>query len=195
MNATLPGARPLNDGPEPISRNRFPPGDAIAWSRPGDFVLVSGTSWRSWVISGYQRLRARRPEERPSACWNHAALVVRADGSIVEAGTAGVVFQHLEKYRDEDYHYVAIPATPEQRRRAVRFAVSCVGAQYPNLAIADIAVSMITRGRLRLPVPRYDLCGSLVAGALTCAGERFDMPPRDMMPADLAVHYGVAPGS
>ena len=35
----------------------------------------------------------------------------------------------------------------------------------------------------------------LVARALACAGESFGRRPRDMLPADLAMHYGVNPGS
>ena len=96
----------------------------------------------------------------------------RTDGAIVEAGTAGVVLQHLEKYREEDYRYVAVGATPDQRRRAVRFAMSCVGSRYGNLLLANLVVSSLTRGRVRLESPS-ELCGSLVAGALASAGESF----------------------
>lgn len=175
-----------------VPRNRFPPGEGIDWSRPGDLILVRGTSWRSKVTSAYQWGRARGSEERHCAYWNHAALVVGTNGAIVEAGTAGVVFQHLGKYRDEDYHYVAVSATPEQRRRAVLYAVSRTGSPYDNLALAGIVLSALTRGRLRLTESQLDLCGSLVARALACAGERFELRPSAMTPADLAAHYGVA---
>jgi hypothetical protein len=126
-------------------------------------------------------------------CWNHAALVVSASGAIVEAGTAGVVLQHLDKYRGDDYHYVAIRATPEQRWRAVQFAVSRVGSRYGAFALTSLVVSALTRRRIRLPESRYESCGSLVARALVGAGERFEMRPGDMSPADLALHYGVIP--
>jgi hypothetical protein len=120
-------------------------------------------------------------------------LVAGSDGRIVEAGTAGVVLRRLDKFREHDYHYVVIRATPEQRGQAVHYAVSRVGSPYANIALVGLFVSMLTGGRLRWPGSRHDLCGSLVAGALTCAGERFELPPGDMMPADLAAHYGVAP--
>ena len=173
----------------------FPPGEGVAWSRPGDFILVRGTSWRSRIASCYGRVRARGPEERQCACWNHAAVVVSPGGVIVEAGTEGVVLQHLDKYRGEDYHYVAIRATPTQRWRAVRFARSRVGSRYGTLALGGLAVSLLTRGHIRLPESENELCGSLVARALACAGERFEMRPSDMLPGDLAVHYGVSPGT
>lgn len=169
----------------------FPPGDGIDWSRPGDFILLRGRSWRSKVTSAYQWGRARRAEERQCAHWNHAALVAGTNGSIVEAGTTGVVLQHLDKYRDEDYHYVAVDSTPEQRTRAVLYAVSRTGLPYDNLALAGIVLSALTRGRLRLRESELDLCGSLVARALARGGERFAMRPGAMTPSDLAVHYGV----
>jgi hypothetical protein len=109
----------------------------------------------------------------------------------VEAGTAGVVLQHVEKYRDDDYHYVAVHATHDERSRAVRFAASRVGSSYGRRALANIVVSGLTRGRVRLRDPDRELCGSLVANALTCAGETFDRPTAEMLPADLATHYGL----
>jgi hypothetical protein len=155
-------------------------------------VLVRGTSWRSTIISAYQRLTTRGRARR-CASWSHVALVAGTDGRIVEAGTAGVVLRRLDKFREHDYHYVAVRATREQRSQAVRYAVSRVGSPYANLALVGLFVSVLTAGRLRWPGSRYDLCGSLVAGALTCAGERFELPPSEMMPADLAAHFGVAP--
>jgi hypothetical protein len=118
---------------------------------------------------------------------------VGANGAIVEAGTAGVVLDHVDKYREEDYHYVAVEATPAERWHAVRFALSRVGTRYGNIALGRLAVSALTRGKIRLPEPGYKLCGGLVAGALACAGERFELRPSEMLPADLAAHYGVIP--
>jgi hypothetical protein len=121
------------------------------------------------------------------------ALITGTEGAIVEAGTAGVVLQHVEKYREVDYRYVAIRATPEQRWRAVRYAVSRVGSGYGNRVLAGFVVSGLTRGKVRLGESRFEICGSLVARALACAGESFEMLPADMLPADLAMHYGVIP--
>jgi hypothetical protein len=177
--------------PEQIARDHFPPGEGIDWSRPGDFILVRGTSWRSRIASGYARLRARGREERQCAQWNHAALITGTDGAIVEAGTAGVVLTHLEKYRDDDYRYVATSATPEQRWLAIRFARASVGSRYGNLLLANLVVSPLTRGRVRFENPGCEMCGTLVARALAHAGESFARRPTDMLPADLAVHYGV----
>jgi hypothetical protein len=157
--------------------------------RPGDLILVTGSSWRSRVISGYERLRARTRAQRQSARWSHAALVVGANGAIIEAGTAGVVARHLEKYRDVHYRYVTVQATPAQRKRAVSFAASRVGSHYSRLALVNLVVSPLTHGRLRLHDPGCETCGSLVAEALARAGEKFHRPPTEMLPADLATHY------
>src|SRR5262245_43952115 len=93
----------------------YPPGEGDAGSRPGDFILVCGTSWRRRLISEFERRRAAGPDERLCARWSHAAVVVATGGAIVEAGTAGVVLQQVEKYRNLDYHYVAVVAAPGQR--------------------------------------------------------------------------------
>jgi hypothetical protein len=171
----------------------YPPGEGVDWSRPGDFILVCGTSWRSRIVSEYERRRASGPDERLCARWSHAAVVVGTSGAIVEAGTAGVMLQRLEKYRPVDYHYVAVAAAPGERSRAARFALSHVGRPYNRLGIAGLAVSWLTRERVWWPEPSFELCGSLVAHALACAGERFERLPAQMLPSDLAIHYGVIP--
>jgi hypothetical protein len=117
---------------------------------------------------------------------------VGTNGAIVEAGTAGVVLQHLEKYRDVDYHYVTIRSEPTDRWKAVRFATSRIGSSYSRLAIVGYAASACTWGRIRSQ-KGGDACGSLVARALAFAGESFERNPAEMLPADLAKHYGVMP--
>jgi hypothetical protein len=169
----------------------FPPGACVSGLRPGDVILVSGTSWRGRLISGYERLRVGTRASRRSSRWNHAALVVGVNGAIVEAGTAGVVLQHVEKYRYDDYHYVAVHATHDARNRAVRFGASRVGSPYGRRAVANLVLSGLTRGRVRVLDPDREMCGSLVANALTCAGETFARPTGEMLPADLASHYGL----
>jgi hypothetical protein len=169
---------------------RFPPGDGIARPQAGDFILVSGTSWRARAITVYQRLRARG-DGRRYVHWNHVALVVGRNGVIVEAGTGGVVLEHIEKYRDADYHYVAIGAAPTARRLATRFALSRVGSRYGSRAAAGLLLAALTRGRVRLQDEGREMCGSLVARALACAGESFELLPAEMLPADLATHYRV----
>jgi hypothetical protein len=176
---------------ERAQAERLPPGESAAWARPGDFILVRGASWRSRIITLYERLCFRRPEERYCAYWSHAALVVGANGAIVEAGTAGVVLQHIEKYRDVEYHYVAVQAAPSDRWRAVRFAASRVGSSYSRLAIAVLAASALTGGRIVPRNPNCDICAGLVAGALSRAGAIFDKSPALMLPGDLAKHYEV----
>jgi uncharacterized protein YycO len=168
-----------------------PPGECAGSPRPGDFILISVASWRGKLISGYTRLRARTRAARQCSRWNHAALIVGANGALVEAGTAGVALQHVEKYRDHDYHYVAVHATYDERSRAARFAASRVGSSYSRRAVANLVASRLTRGRVRLRDPDCELCASLVASALACGGEIFDRPTAEMLPADLATHYGL----
>jgi hypothetical protein len=172
------------------SEGRFPPGDGVVCPQAGDFILVCGWSWRARAITAYQRLRVRG-SGRGDAYWNHAALLVGRNGAIVEAGTGGVVLEHIEKYRDADYQYVAIGAGPSGRRLATRFALSRVGSRYGTRAAAGLVLAALTRGRIRLRDEGSEMCGSLVARALARAGERFELHPAEMLPADLATHYRV----
>jgi hypothetical protein len=172
------------------SEGRFPPGDAVACPQAGDFILVNGRSWRARAITVYQRLRLRG-SGRGDAYWNHVALLVGRNGAIVEAGTRGVVLEHIDKYRDDDYHYVAISAAPGERRLATRFAMSRVGSRYGSRAAAGHLLAALTRGRVKLRDEGLEMCGSLVARALARMGERFELHPAEMLPADLATHYGV----
>jgi hypothetical protein len=179
--------------PEQARAERFPPGEGIGRARPGDFILVRGTSWRSRVIAGFERSRFRRPDERDFSYWTHAALVVSVDGALVEAGTAGVVVQHIEKYRDDDYHYVAIEAAPADRWKAVRFAASRVGASYSRLAIVGLAASMVTRRKIALKDSSWDICAGLVARALDLRAIGLERGIQVLTPGDLARHFGVRP--
>jgi hypothetical protein len=174
-----------------MSSERVPPGRSIASARPGDFILVHGTSWRSRVVTAYERFRFRGIEERHWAHWSHSALVVGSNGLIVEAGTKGVVLQDVRKYDGVDCQYVAIGATPAGRRAAVGFARSRVGRGYSRAAIARLGASVLTAGRIGPRPEDKDLCGGLVAASLGQAGEVFDRPPGLMLPADLARHYAV----
>ncbi len=172
---------------------RFGPGTTIVFPRPGDFILVAGEDWLAAFIRWAERRRFRRADERPYAHWSHAALVTGARGRIVEVLPRGVVADNLAKYRSQEYRYVHVGATREERRAAVRFAEGCVGQPYATASLLTFALGVL----LCRPVSLHDggrqSCASLVAGALTQGHATFDRAPLDMTPADLARHYGVTP--
>jgi hypothetical protein len=175
--------------PELAGVERFARGDGIARARPGDFILVRGTSWRSRLVSMFERLRFRRAGERQYAHWNHAALVVSFDGAIVEAGTDGVVVQHIEKYRNDEYHYVSIDAPPPVRWKAVRLASSRVGTSYGTLAVADAVLTALAGKTLGRASSSREVCAGLVARSLELA----QADARVVTPGDLAKYFRLAP--
>jgi len=168
---------------------RFPPGESTMRARPGDFILVRGTSWRSRLITSFERLRFHQASERQYAHWSHVALVVSGEGAIVEAGTDGVVVQHLEKYRNDEYHYVSIDAPPAVRWKAVRFASSRVGASYRSLAVAEVVLFALTRRTIGGAQSSREVCAGLVARALDLGQAEV----RVVTPGDLAKHFGLVP--
>jgi len=173
---------------------RFGPGKTIARPRPGDFVLVRGDALVSSIVCAFQTLRFRRPDERCYAYWSHAALVTSPRGRIVEVGPRGVVAQRLEKYRPVEYHYVDVTAPDARRLEAARFAESCVGQRYGTLSFLALGFLALVGWPFALPERGQHNCVALVARALERAtGERFARTPVNMMPADLAQHFGIIP--
>jgi uncharacterized protein YycO len=159
----------------------------------GDFVLIHGEGWISWFIYGMQWLRFHGAD-RVYNHWSHVALVTSGAGRIVEVGPRGVVAQSLEKYRRWEYHYVHVDAPEAARRDAVRLAESCVGQPYGTLSFLGLGVAALVGGRLTGRDRGQQSCAALVARALAQAtGATFPHGPPDMMPGDLAKHYGITP--
>jgi len=98
-------------------------GSVGAAMRPGDFILTHGRHWTSALIRVGQALRFRG-RDRQYAYWNHAALVVGANGDIIEAlgPSPGVALQNVSRYAPREYTVVRIMASPEDRDEAVGFA-------------------------------------------------------------------------
>jgi hypothetical protein len=172
---------------------RFGPGDAVAAPLPGDFILVAGNDLLSAFIRWAERRRFRRADERPYTHWSHTALVTSRQGRIVEVVPRGVVAQSLAKYRPQEYCYVHVGGTLEERRAAVRFAEDCLGQSYATASWLTFMLGVFLARPLPLRDGGRQSCASLVAGALARGHAIFDRTPLDMTPADLARHYGVTP--
>jgi hypothetical protein len=173
------------------SARRIGPGENVAHVLPGDFILVRNRGWMSTCVYAMQRLRFRKRGDRAYAHWSHAALVADLDGRLIEAVPHGVVYSRLDRYREREYHYVRLNTPPRARREAVAFAASCVGQRHWAATGALLALRAITRGRVPLSMSGPQACVSVVAGALSRAGETFERPAVVMLPGDLARHYGV----
>jgi hypothetical protein len=176
-----------------VGVERVPPGHTVTTPRAGDFLLVRSASWSAPVIRAVQWRRFFRAEDRPYRHWSHAAFVTANTGRLVEVVEVGVRAQSIRKYDAVEYHYVRLDAAATARQAAVAFAESCVGQPFDVLGFLALGVSALL-GR-SVPVGRRTghHCVSLVAAALGRMSESFERNPLDMMPGDLAKHYGITP--
>jgi len=174
---------------------RFGPGETIAATSKGDFVLTRGDAWTSQAIRLGEYLKFWG-EARKYAYWNHAALFVGENGELVEALGRGVTRSNVSKYKPVTYHVVQLAGvSQEDREHAADFAFHCaeIHQTYGYLTILSIALSLLFGGRLGFGIDGQEICSGLVGRALERTGEIFDVEPWHMMPADLAKAYRVDP--
>jgi hypothetical protein len=172
---------------------RCGPGEAISHPRPGDIILVRGIGWLGRSIRGFERICARGKEDRAFAHWSHAAVVVGRSGRLVEVMHAGVALSAIEKYRDQEYHYVRVEMSDADRDNVARYAVSCLRQKYGRWSFVLLAVAKLMGGGLHVPDRGQQGCVALIVRALQRAGVRFERGPTDMSVADLAKRFGVRP--
>ncbi|HXW23826.1 MAG TPA: hypothetical protein VEK73_03690 [Xanthobacteraceae bacterium] len=164
----------------------------MAHPRPGDILLIRGVGWLGRSIRGYERICARG-KDRAFAHWSHAALVVSPRGLLVEVLHTGIVLAPIEKYRDQDYHYVRLDLSDAARADAARYAVSCLRRKYGRWSFVLLAVAKLMGDRPRVPDRGQQGCVALIVRALERAGVPFDRRAADMSVADLAKRFGVLP--
>lgn len=176
----------------PHSVDRARPGAVAAAFAPGDFVLVAGKQFNSRLIRFGQKLRIHGVD-RKYVRWTHAALIVDADGALIEAVGAGVRRWHLDRYRDADYVVVRVETSDENRDEVVRFAEWALRnkARYNRLSTVSIGLSMLTGSKLTFFIDGQFVCSGLVACALERTGIIFDRDPAHIAPADLAKYFRV----
>jgi hypothetical protein len=169
------------------------PGESIADPRPGDVVLIRGNGWLGKLIRFFVRMRCRRNGDHPLAYWSHAGIVVSPQGHLVEVVHTGVVLSSIEKYRNQDYHYVYLELSAADRTRASRYAYSCLRQKYGRSSFMLFALAVLSGDRFEVPDRGQQGCVVLIARALQRAGITFARRPTDMTPADLAKRFGVMP--
>jgi hypothetical protein len=172
---------------------RCGPGEAISHPRPGDIILVRGAGWLGWCIRMFERMRYRTDADRPFAYWSHAAIVVGHRGILVEVLHDGVALCTLEKYREQEYHYIHLDLPDAHRRDATYYACACLRQKYGVSSFLLFALSLLCGDQWRIPDRGQQGCVALIARALLRAGMTFEREPADMMPADLAKQFGVRP--
>lgn len=169
---------------------RAGPGESAMRFDRGDFLLTAGRTWKSRLIEFGQRMRIHG-HDRMYVKWTHAALIVDADGALIEAVGTGVQRSHLDHYRDVEYLVVRIVASDEDRDQVVRFAEWALQrhAKYSRLSTVSIALSMLTGTKLTFFIDGQFVCSGLVATALERTGSIFDRDPAHIAPADLAKYF------
>lgn len=128
------------------------------------------------------------------ARWTHTALIVSADGKLVEALESGVHETHISKYAGTDYSILGMTATPEQRALAVAFARAHVGEKYGILDFVSLALQSVFDWNLSFTVSQQMICSELVARATEKYIASYPLEPANMMPADLAHYWKSASG-
>ena len=160
--------------------------------RAGDFILTHGDEWTSKLIRFGQALRYRGTSAKYTY-WNHTALVVDDQGSIVEALGTGVAQRSIHDYDPTQYTLVRIDASDADRAEAASFACSTIGADYGWITIVSIAASRVTGGKFAFAIDGQLICSGLVARALERTTAIFRHDPARIMPAELAEFFSVEP--
>src|SRR5437763_10913707 len=145
--------------------DHYPPGHSATEFEPGDFILTHRKHLVSRLIRVAQKIRGR---ERRYSYWSHAAVIVDAGGSLVEAETRGVIRRNLSEYEAREYHLVRLgdSADERDRRQVVAFAESLVGQPFGFLDLFSVGLSLLTGARINVSYDSHLMCSALVARAL-----------------------------
>ena len=154
---------------------------------PGDILLVNDFSGPTDWLGGMIRDGAlARGDGQP--IWTHSALIVSADGDLVEALAQGVVRSPMRKYLGVPTRVVSlgIPADDPRRAYAVRYALAACGEPYGVVDFISLGFSLLLRNRWSTHVDGHPICSELVARATeACTEHGYPWAPERMMPSDL----------
>lgn len=171
---------------------RFGPGEEALEVQPADFILTHGNSRLGRLIRVGERLRYRGADAK-YARWNHVALLVDADGGLIEADESGVHRADITKYAAVEYYLVRIQVSEEARTHAVQFAEWCLRERLGRLTFVSIALTLLTGSKLDFGLDGQETCSGLVARSLEHAGIIMETDPSRVMPSDLARQFQVEP--
>ena len=157
---------------------------------PGDFVLVSTTGILAKFIRFGQFVRYHG-KMKPYSHWNHAAMVIDEDGTIVEAVGRGVITSNISEYKNVEYYYVSTKLNKQSRDQAVAACKSFIKDKYGWLTILSIATELATGIKMQFTNNNTMICSAVVAQSLWAGGVVFDRNPYQMMPADLAAAFNI----
>lgn len=173
---------------------RYGPGEDARSFDPGDFILAHRHHALAGLISLAQRRRFDG-SDAPYAHWSHAAVVVGADGALVEAESMGVVASPIAKYHDDEYHLVRFgpELSSSARSNVVAYARSQVGQAFGYLELAGAGLHLLLGWPFRWMRKNHQICSGLVTRALQRGGMVEQLDPAVTLPADLAKAFDVRP--
>lgn len=162
--------------------------------QPGDFILTHGNSFLSRFIRFGQSF-AFFGRNHKYIWWSHAALIVSADGGLIEAIGSGVHRGHLKHYEPTDFHIVQLNtlASDHDRAQICRFGEWALRQEYGLMTNISIIISVLTGCRFTFGFDGQSTCSGLVARALERGSAIFDRSPSHILPADLAKYFKVEP--
>lgn len=163
---------------------------------PGDFLLGRAHGRKHRIIR-WGQARRLAPADRVYAGYTHAALVVSADGDLVEAVGDGVQRTTLTRYviDKEVYQVVRVETSDEARELVAAFATGVAQRRtsYALLAIVCTTVWAFTNMRLLFFMDDTYTCSGLVAESLKRMGAEFAVNVAKVTPAQLAAAFGAPP--
>jgi len=157
---------------------------------PGDFILVSTKGVLAKLIRFGQFIRYHG-KMKPFSRWNHAAMIIGEDGTIVEAVGRGVITSNISEYVDVEYYYVTTKLNKQSRDQTVSACKSFIKDKYGFFTIVSITLDLITGIKLQFTNSNTMICSAVVAQSLWAGGVIFDRNPYQMMPADLAASFNI----
>jgi hypothetical protein len=173
---------------------RYGPGEEAKDFVPGDFILAHRHHVIARLISLAQKRRFKGADA-VFAHWSHSALVVDADGALVEAEITGVRQNPVSVYRAYEYHLVRLGSgfSAEGRSRAVAYAKEQVGQGFGFLDMFGASLYLLFGWQVRVARRGHEICSGLVVRALQAGGLVPHLDPLLTLPADLAKLYDVRP--
>ena len=173
-----------------MSYKVYSPGQAPTKFVPGDFILVSTKGILAKCIRVGQVLRYHG-KMRAYSHWNHAAMIIDSNGTIVEAVGRGVRISNINEYQESEYYLVSTKLNKQNRDQAVAASKSFVKDKYGWFTILSIILQLVTGIEFQFSFGNSVVCSGVVAQSLWAGGVIFDSNPYQMMPADLASAYDV----
>jgi hypothetical protein len=173
-----------------VTIERVPGGRTSTTVQAGDFLLSRAHGLRHTAIR-FGQARRLAGEHRVYREYTHAALIISADGDLVEAVGAGVRHAKLTDYVDEPYTIVHIDASAEDRQQVVDVAVDILQrkARYSALSTVSIALWAFLGWRFTFFMDGSYTCSGLVARCLLAIGAIFNQDVVKVTPAQLAISF------